>query len=132
MKKERYSFHSAPEVTENVLSRRIDAFWVVANMRSINVIDVDLLEYPSQFSVIDVNNNLYDVTVCLTTQDANMARMKRERYMLKDRVDDVNHIAVVYQKNLGEQLGAYGFDSFAIIDPDTHEIKYQEYKNAEE
>lgn len=70
-------------------------------MGSINVVDVDLLEYPSQFSVIDVNNNLYDVTVCLTTQDANMARMKRERYMLKDRVDDVNHIAVVYQKISG-------------------------------
>ena len=125
--KDRYSFHSAPKVNEVVLSRRIDAFWVIANWGSENIISIDLLEYPSQYSVIDTDNKCYDITVCATEQDGELAMQKRLRYMIAGRPDDVIHIAVVYFDPVGENLRQFGFDSYATIDPVTHAMTYYTY-----
>lgn len=125
---DQYSFYAAPKIKGNVLKRRIDAFWVIANWGSENIISIDLLEYPSQYSVIDTDNKCHDITVCATEQDANSAMKKIKRYMINGRPDEVNHIAVVYDDTVGKQLQQFGFDSYAMINPETHRMKYIQYE----
>ncbi len=123
----RVRFHKAPKIKDVEISKRIQAFWIIASFGSENVREVALLEYPSQFIFITHDNEVYDLTVCLTRSDAQMAVRYRKSCMIEGMPDDINHIAIVNTIEEGEALSAYGFDSYCILDS-TKAPHYYEWK----
>ena len=122
--KERYRYHASPDIEPITEQKRINAFWVLANWGSNQIIQVDLMEYPLQYSVISIENICYDITVCYSEAEAQMARRYWDLHSAKDIPDDVNHIAVVPWKDLGDKLGKYGFDSYCVINPSSYTVNY--------
>jgi hypothetical protein len=104
--------------TEAQIAARIKAFWVIASFGCDRILDVAPLEYPAQFMFVTSSNEVYDLTVCDTKQVAVVAAHKRALYALHDKTyeDDVNHIAIVNDRETGLAIGDYGFDSFCILD----------------
>lgn len=103
---------------EPYIAARIKAFWVIASFGCDNIADIALLEYPAQFIFVTTNNEIYDLTVCDNSRVAAVAAHKRALYAAHDAhyEDDVNHIAVVNDRETGLAIADYGFDSFCILD----------------
>lgn len=103
---------------EAQIAARIKAFWVIASFGCDNIADIALLDYPAQFMFITSNNDIYDLTVCDNARVASVAAHKRALYSLRDEhyEDDVNHIAIVNDRETGLEIADYGFDSFCVLD----------------
>ncbi len=122
--RERYSYHASPALSEDVTERKIHAFWPLACWGSRSVLQIYPLDYPSQFMAITPDNLVYDITVCRTPNDAQLAKTVRELQAVRGVPDDINHMAVVLSAEVGEKLKVYGFDMYCIIDPFTHTPDY--------
>lgn len=103
---------------ESQIAARIKAFWVIASFGCDRIMDISLLEYPAQFIFVTNTNEIYDLTVCDSKDMAVVAAHKRALYAMRDKKydDDVNHIAIVNDRETGLSIGDYGFDSFCILD----------------
>lgn len=116
-----YRHQAFPHVKQAELSKRLQAFWVIASFGCDNILDVSLMEYPTQYMFITSGNEVYDLTVCKQAADGFAALRKREELMRRMPVgveDEVNHIAVVDSESVGKAIERYGFDSFCILDAD--------------
>ena len=110
------SWHSGPKVGAADIANRIKAFWIITSFRSKAVKEILLLPYPSQFIFITSDNAVYDISVCSSTMEAMLVERNRKMTLCEGVEDEVNHIAIVNSERLGEQLGAYGFDSYCTLD----------------
>lgn len=121
-----YSYHAppSPALQQNVLDRRIKSFWVLANYGSQNVLQTYILSYPLQCMFITPDNISYDVTVCTSESDAQIAAQVWRMSAIKNVPDITNHIAVVDDHELGKKLRVYGFDSYCIVDPETFDTQH--------
>lgn len=115
-------WHTAPEVSDEVIRRRLMAFWVIANFGAEGIRQVISLRYPSQFYFITTSNDSYDLTVCTQTSEARTAFHTLKLFQIPGEKDDVNHIAIVPSREVGKAVMAEktaAFDSYAIYDPQT-------------
>lgn len=111
------SWHMGPKINEREIKRRIRAFWVIASsFRSEGIRDVTLLPYPSQFMFVTHKNEVYDLTVLSSKEEATVAQRKHSMWKIDGVEDDVNHIVIVDSEALGKSLDAYGFDSYCVLD----------------
>lgn len=124
---DRYTFSGSPKVKEEFLRRRLYAFWVIANMGSNNVVQIDLLPYPFQFSVIDIDNHPYDIMACYSEDDAMLAQRSWDTQLVKGYPDNVNHIALVAWESVGKSIAKYGFDSYCTLNKDTLNVSYRQF-----
>lgn len=122
-----YSSSTAPEVVNEIKRRRIKAFWVIANLKNAEVLQIVKLEYPSQFLFITKSNLVYDVTVCYDENDAAVASNFWKKGTNPEISDKTIHIGVVNDDDLGKRLKNYGFDCYCIVDNKTHEVLYEAY-----
>ncbi len=133
--KNRISYHLAPKYKDNVIDRYILAFWVVAYFGYEAVREVQLLKYPSQILFItedddefqegESKNEVYDVTVCTTEMEASVAYQNRQLYAIDGVKDEVNHIAMVTNHDIGKAVMKYGFDCYCMLDADKIPQWYQ-------
>ena len=117
--------HGKPRIKDSEISKRIQAFWVIASFGSENIKEVFSMAYPSQFMFITHDNEVYDLTVCWSKMDAQLAVRDRKISIPDGEMDCINHIAVVNSQEGGEALAAYGFDSFCVLDADKTPQYYQ-------
>lgn len=116
--KDTIRWHTAPKITDSEIKNRIRAFWIIASFRSRNVREINLMPYPSQFLFITHENEVYDLTVCYSKMDANLAARNRKLYQFEGVEDEVNHIAIVPNEVVGKDIAPFGFDSFCVYDQD--------------
>ncbi len=121
---EQYTYHAAPEIKKDIVDRKILAFWPLASWGSNSLLQIYPLDYPSQFMAITPDNIVYDITVCRSTNEAQIAKTVRDLHAVKGVADDINHMAVVTSASIGEQLRPYGFDMYCTIHPFSHEPSY--------
>ena len=121
---DRFSYHNATDMTEELEKRKIRAFWIAAQCGSREVLQIYSTEYPTQLTFINPKNIVFDVTVCYSENEGLLAKQIRDRQSVKGVPDATNHIAVVTDPNLGARLGRYGFDCFCTLDPKTHVPHY--------
>ena len=119
-----YTYHAAPDLKPDIIKRRIRAFWVLANWGSTSILQVYVLNYPFQFMVVTTDNTVFDIVVCNSVNEAQLARHVWNISAIKNVPDDVNHIAVVPTAEIGEKVRPYGFDSYCLINPFTKETSY--------
>lgn len=110
------SWHMGPKINEREIKRRIRAFWVIASFKSKNIRDVILLSYPFQFMFVTHNNEVYDIAVLSSKEEATVAQRKLSMWRVEGVEDDVNHIAIVGTEAFGKTLEPYGFDSYCVLD----------------
>lgn len=123
---DRYYWSREEEYIDEIKGRTIRAFWIAASSGSRKIAEIYPLNYPQQLGFITDENVIYDVTVCYSQTDALAAKEARDRNRIEGVPDGVNHVAVVNDRELGKELGRYGFDVYCMIDPETH-IPYYEY-----
>lgn len=126
--KDRYSYHAAPKEKEEVVSRRIQAFYVPANMGSVEIMTIELLPYPLCLSFIGADNTCYDVSYITSVSEATFVKRHIEASIPKDTTDNVNHIAVVPTAVIGEKLKPYGFDCYGIVNHNDGSINYVSFE----
>lgn len=119
-----YSYSAAAKMDELVVKRRIHAFWVQANMGSKKIKQTHVLNWPRQFFMIDDEDYSYDITACTTVNEASIAKHEWDFSLVRNQIDDVNHIAVVNSRELGERLFDLGFDNYCIVNPLDHKVSY--------
>lgn len=117
-RKNHVKFHSSPAIKDAEIVKRITAFWVVADFGSNNIREVVTMEYPSQILFVTSSNDVYDLTVCSTRMDAQLALRARKLSLPEGIEDVINHIAIVSTQKEGEALAPYQFDSFCLLDAD--------------
>ena len=105
-----------PTLTEANMKDRITAFWVIASFYSGNIREIIPMNYPSQFMFITADNQVYDLSVIASKSVANIWARTQKIYQIQGVEDEVNHIAIVNSKSLGEDLGPFGFDSYCTFD----------------
>lgn len=128
LKSNRYTYHAYPELKPDIIDKKIRAFWPIASWGSNEITQIYVLKYPFQYMVVTPENIAYDITVCSSTAEAQLAKNLWMRYAIAGVPDDVNHMAVVTSDKLGEQLQAYGFDMYCTLDSISHEPNYTLYE----
>lgn len=126
---DRVTWHTAPAMKPEAIARRILAFWVVAYFGFENIREVLPLHYPSQIFFITQDNKCYDLTVCTSEVEAKHAVIVRDTLKKKDDEDEVNHIAIVLNKEAGSKLMRVTndrFDSFCVYDAQKMPTYYSE------
>lgn len=129
------SYHAAPKRKSEFVRRDSYAFWCIADIGSDKINSVTRLAYPSQFMFITTAEEdedgericdelVYDLTVCSSEAEAALAQRIREMNTLKGTPDTVNHVAVLYSKDMIDIVKPYGFDSWCVIDRQTHIPEY--------
>lgn len=133
-KKKTYSALGTPPVIDEVVERRILAFWAVANMGSNGVNEVMLTRYPTQFLVICPDSSTFDLSVIETAQEARVAARVMAESLLRGMQDDITHIAVLRRPSdidkLRSPLIECGFDAYVTIDPNTKHPTYGRFDAA--
>lgn len=123
-----YSALGTPALIDEVLDRRILAFWVVANMGSNGVYEVFTTRYPTQFMVITPDAVTYDLSVIETPMEARIASRVMAESLLRGVEDDVNHVAVLRRPSDVEKLRSVliesGFDCCCTVDYQTKKVTY--------
>lgn len=110
------SWHMACPISDNEIKRRVRALWVVASFKSKNIRDITLLSYPLQFMFVTHEEDVYDLAVLSSKEEAAVAQRKLRGLRIEGVEDDINHIAIVDTETLGKSLGNYGFDSYCVLD----------------
>lgn len=114
-------WHVSPELSDEVVRRRLMAFWIIANFGVEGIRQVIPLRYPSQYYFITTTNEAYDLTVCTQESEAKTAFHTLKLFQIPGE-DDVNHIAIVPNREVGKAVMEAlpeGFDSYAVFDPQT-------------
>lgn len=110
------SWHGIRKIRSSEVQRRIQSLWILVSFRSMNVRDITLLPYPAQYMFVTHANDVYDVTTISSREEAAVAQKKMRLGQIEGVEDDVNHIAIVDNEALGQELGPYGFDSYCLLD----------------
>lgn len=111
-------YHGAPGLKEDFERRRVMAFWIVADFGYDNVREVIPLQYPAQLLFITEDNDVFDITVCVSEKEAVIAAATWSLTKIEGVEDEVNHIALVRDPEVGKAVLKYGFDSYCILDED--------------
>lgn len=124
-----YRFIGAPKYKPDWEKRIIHAFWVLVSIGSNDIVQILRCRYPIQIAFITPDNNIYDITIITNEQEAQLAQVIFDRQTPREsngkKTDDVVvHIGVVYRESDIQLLDKYGFDVCAMIDQNTHEVKY--------
>lgn len=109
-------FHNYPNLKTTEAKSLMRAFWVIASFGSNNIRHVAMLPYPSQYYFVSADNEAYDLTICATITDAQLAARSFRFAIPENAVDTINHIAIVNSVQEGEALAQYKFDSYCIFD----------------
>lgn len=128
-------WHTGPKLKDEIVRRRLMAFWLIAYYDESNIREVIPLAYPSQFYFIMQDNTSYDVTVCLSETEAKTAFRVRNLYQCKAEDDDVNHIVIVRTHEVGKAVMAEpstDFDSYCILDDNKMPMFFQPDSNEPE
>lgn len=128
-KDETYTFVGAAPYSKDSAERLMTAFWVLVAAGSINVREVILTRYPTQFLFITHDNNAYDVTVVYTEHEAILAQRVRSETIVRGLKDIVTHVAILRSREDAKLLKNCGFDNYCIIDPLTKNVKYYQLDN---
>ena len=104
---------------------RIRAFWPVAYMGSLYIQQIYLLQYPFQYAFITSENLSYDIAVVNSRNEALDVRTYLLRFNNTAIPDDVNHIALVENSELGSALKDFGFNMYVMLDPVSNEPFYE-------
>lgn len=123
-----YRFPGAPKFTPDWDKKMILAFWVLVKAGSQNVMQVMRGRYPCQISFISSENQLFDVTVITSEQDARLASKVRNDHIAKNEVDITTHIGIVYRESDVKYLENYGFDLCAKVNPYTYDVTYTKFE----
>lgn len=119
-------------VNENDFGQKLltKATWILASMVENKVRDYYTTEYPSQLVIIDEDDNVYDITV-VTPQTVNSIQMtilsNRKRLIPDGIEDNINHIAVLSNEDMAEDVKNLDFDSYCIL-KDNFNPEYREFK----
>lgn len=127
--KSRVTWHNAPALQEEAITRTCMAFWLVAYFGYQHIREIIPLKYPSQILFITHNNDSYDITVCLSTTEAKIAARTRQMFAVSGETDEVNHVAIVRSRDVGSaimQLPGCPFDSYCIFDKEKLPTYYSE------
>ena len=119
------SWHGGSRIETTAMNTYIHAFWVIAAFPSESIREIIKLQYPFQYEFITKDDECYDITLCYNENVARIAYRQRIRMSIPDVDDDVNHIALVYNREDGEALRPYGFDSFCYLDKNHRPIYEQ-------
>ena len=111
-------YYGGPKYKDDVIRRRIAAFWIVASFGYENVREILPLRYPMQLLFISNDNVCYDITVCEHNVDATTSVRVRKLYAIQGEPDDVKHIIIVKNEEIGRKVIKYGFDCFCILGSD--------------
>lgn len=114
--KDEVSWHNGAKLTAVQAKNYMKAFWVIVPFRSGYIRDILPMKGVTQFIFITTDNSVYDVANIFSIQEAQYAYIEREKTLFHDMEDEVNHIAIVDSAELGDQLAAYNFDSYCILD----------------
>jgi hypothetical protein len=129
-----YTAVGAPSVIDEVMERRIFAFWAVANMGSNGVYEILTTRYPTQFLVIAPDATTYDITVVETELEARVASRVMAESLLRGVEDDINHIAVLRRPTDIDRLRSVlietGFDCYCTIDFESKSVSYGTFDQA--
>ena len=112
------TYNESLRFNRDPILRRIIAFWIPAYMGFENVQELYVLRYPSQILLVTESNENYDISVCVTPEEGAFVNCVRDLHLVSDVSDNVNHIAVVQNHVVGEEILKYGFDSYCILDDD--------------
>lgn len=116
-------WHKKLGLKEYAMKERIRAFWVVAYFGSIAVRDISVIKQPLTFEVLlnsakeggEIEVEVYDIAICNTTLEALAIARAIDRNKLKDIPDEVVHIVIVPDEEMGERLAPYGFDTYVTL-----------------
>lgn len=106
---------------QEYLTRRMEAFWTLAYFGSNAVLEFKPIGYFLVFEVILSTDNtekpvmVYDVSVCNTKQEAGIASREIRSRQFENEPDDVVHLVVVPDEDIGERMVNYEFDSFIVL-----------------
>lgn len=109
-------YHNSPKLNETEERRRVMAFWVVADFGYDNIRELYVLRAPWQLLMITEDNNVFDIAVCVNKGDAIAMARAIPQAQIAGVPDEVNHIAIVREKEMGATVLPYGFDSCCILD----------------
>lgn len=121
-----FSFVGAAHYKKDVQERVMKAFWILVATGSSNVIEIMMTRYPTQFMFITnaEKDNIFDVTVVNSENEALLAQRFRSESIIRDTSDIVSHIAILRRPEDAYMLKNAGFDSYCVIDPSTKDVKY--------
>lgn len=119
-----YKFPGAPKLVPDLEKKMITAFWVLVKAGSKSVMQVMRGRFPTQIAFISSDNNMYDVTVITTEQDAKLAQKVRNDHIAANEVDITTHIGIIYRESDIRFLENYGFDICARVNPTTFDVTY--------
>jgi len=112
------TFRDSLRLNRDPVIRRIMAFWILAYMGYDKIQELYSLRYPSQVLYVTETNESYDISVCVTADEGAFAECARQLYLIPGAPDNVNHIAVVPDHEVGKKVLEYNFDSYCIFDED--------------
>lgn len=108
-------------LSEGRLNSKLKAFWIVAYFGSQAVLDVVSLKPPFVFEMLVKGQaekdsiEIYDIVICNTTTEATLAARILQRNAIKDVPDEVVHLCIVPDEEIGNRLEPYGFDAFVTM-----------------
>ena len=123
-----YRFPGAPRYIPGWDKKMIQAFWILVQAGSTNVIQLMRARYPSQIAFISPDNHMFDITIIQSEQDAKLAQKIRNDHVARNEVDITTHIGIVNRDSDIKLLEAYGFDLCAKINPHNHDVVYTKFE----
>lgn len=112
------TYRDSLRLNRDPIIRRIIAFWIPAYMGFDNIRELYSLRYPAQILFVTETNVAYDISVCVTGDEGAFADYARQLHLLSNVSDNVNHIAIVQNHEIGEEILKYNFDSYCIFGED--------------
>ena len=112
------TYQDSLRLNRDPIIRRIIAFWIPAYMGFDNIRELYSLRYPAQILFVTETNIAYDISVCVTADEGAFAECARQLNLIYGVPDNVNHIAIVPDHEVGKKVLAYNFDSYCIFDED--------------
>ena len=112
--------NATPELNDYEKSKRIKAFWVIADVGSENVNQIFSLSNGNQFFFTS-GDQCYELTVVDTEYDAMVSLKDRDLHLernVKSYQDQVVRIAIVPDEETAGKIEDYGFDAYCILDED--------------
>lgn len=119
-----FSFVGAAHYRKETQAKLMKAFWILVAAGSVNVQEIILTRFPTQFLFITPAGDTYDVTVVESEHDALLAQRIRSETLLRGVSDIVTHLAVLRKPEDAPMLKNAGFDYYCLIDPVTRDVKY--------
>lgn len=112
-------WHRNAPLKDEIQKRIVKAFWIVVYFGNRAVRDVNLMKMPFYLEVIlqsKEKSEVYDIAICNSTMDGTIASRQMQSAQLPDVEDEVVHLVIVPDEDIGQRLEPYGFDSFITFE----------------